>query len=61
MSAFVFVADTPFVTQPDDDGRYALPDLPAGTYTLRVWHPDLGDRSMSVSVGEGVTDQDVNL
>jgi plastocyanin len=61
MSAFVLVVDTPFVTQPDESGRYALPDLPAGAYTLRAWHPDLGDRSMSVTVGDGVTSLDVNL
>jgi hypothetical protein len=61
MSAYVLVVDSPFVTQPDEAGRYELPNLPAGKYTLRVWHPDLGDRSMAVSVGDGVTDLDVNL
>ena len=61
MSAYVLVVDSPFVTQPDEAGRYTLPDLPAGNYTLRVWHPDLGDRSTTVTVGDGVTDLDVNL
>lgn len=61
MSAYVLVVDSPFVTQPDDAGSYAFPELPNGSYTLRVWHPDLGDRSMKVTVGDGVTDFDVNL
>jgi plastocyanin len=61
MSAYVLVVDSQFVTQPDDNGAYNFPDLPNGTYTLRVWHPDLGDRSMKVTVGDGVNDLDVNL
>jgi len=61
MSAYVLVVDSPFVTQPDASGSYAFPELPNGSYTLRVWHPDLGDRSMKVTIGDGVTDFDVNL
>ena len=61
MSAYVLVVDSPFVTQPDEQGGYVFADLPNGTYTLRVWHPDLGDRSLSVTVSDGVTDFDVNL
>lgn len=61
MSAYVLVVDSPFVTQPDESGAYEFPDLPNGTYTLRVWHPDLGDRTMKVTVGDGVSDLDVNL
>jgi hypothetical protein len=61
MSAYVLVVDSPFVTQPDESGSYDFPELPAGTYTVRIWHPDLGDRSMKVTVGDGITDFDVNL
>jgi hypothetical protein len=61
MSAYILVVDSPFVTQPDQAGRYEIPNLPAGKYTLRVWHPDLGDRSMAVTVGDGATDLDVTL
>jgi plastocyanin len=61
MSAYVLVVDTPFVTQPDENGAFQFPDLPDGTYTLRVWHPDLGDRSVKVTVGDGANDIDVNL
>jgi plastocyanin len=61
MSAYVLVVDSPFVTQPNDSGNYDFPELPPGKYTLRVWHPDLGDRSMTVTIGDGITDFDVNL
>jgi plastocyanin len=61
MSAYVLVVDSPFVTQPDESGAYAFTDLADGSYTLRVWHPDLGDRTAKVTVGAGVTDLDVNL
>jgi plastocyanin len=39
MTAFVFVADTPFVAQSDKDGRALVADLPPGSYTAQVWHP----------------------
>jgi plastocyanin len=61
MSAYVLVVDTPFVTQPDDDGTYSFSDLPSGTYTLTVWHPDLGERTLNVTVDDGPTRLDVNL
>jgi len=61
MSAYVLVVDSPFVTQPDAAGDYALKALPNGNYTLKVWHPSLGERSMKVSVNDGVTTADVNL
>lgn len=61
MSAYVLVVDTPFVTQPDDNGTYSFADLPEGTYTLKVWHPNLGERSMKISIEDGVTQTDVNL
>jgi hypothetical protein len=61
MSAYVLVVDTPFVTQPDEKGSYAFPELPEGTYTLKVWHPNLGERSMKVTIEDGVTETDVNL
>jgi hypothetical protein len=35
--------------------------VPNGNYTLKVWHPDLGDRSVKASVGDGVTRLDVNI
>ncbi len=61
MSAYVLVVDTPFVTQPDENGEFVLSNVPNGDYTLKVWHPDLGDRTVKTSVGDGVTKLDVSL
>jgi hypothetical protein len=40
MTAWVFVADTPWFARSGDDGKAAT-DVPAGNYVLRLWHPDL--------------------
>jgi plastocyanin len=49
MTAFVFVADTPFVALSDRDGRALIANLPPGAYGARVWHPLLA-RSSDVAV-----------
>jgi plastocyanin len=38
MSAVVLVLDNPHFASPDADGRYTIPRLPAGDYTLVAWH-----------------------
>lgn len=38
MVAHVLVVDSDFSAHPDDDGRFSLDGLPAGTGTLTVWH-----------------------
>src|SRR5262245_39539044 len=50
MAAFILVLPNPAFVRPDDQGAFALPDLPAGTYTLKVWHPDLPEMSRAVAV-----------
>lgn len=41
MVAWVLVLDTPWSTQTNALGQARLPDVPAGTHKLLVWHPDL--------------------
>ena len=41
MSAYVFVSDTPYYSVTNDSGFAVLEDLPAGRYTVEVWHPRL--------------------
>jgi hypothetical protein len=36
--AWIYVSDHPYVTVTDAQGRFELSDIPAGIYTLRVWH-----------------------
>jgi plastocyanin len=62
MAAFIVVVPNRFYTQPDADGGYALPDLPAGRYTVRVWHPDHPEARHEVVVSDGAsTALDVTL
>jgi plastocyanin len=44
MSGWIFVFDHRLHAVTDDRGRFALPPVPAGRYTLRVHHPDSGLR-----------------
>lgn len=41
MITYVYVADTPFVTQTGADGGGQITGVPAGSYTVSVWHPQL--------------------
>jgi plastocyanin len=50
MAAFVLVLANHAFAQPGSDGSYALPDLPAGTYSVKVWHPDFGELHRDVEV-----------
>jgi len=50
MAAFILVLPNPAYARPDDQGAFALPDLPPGTYTLKVWHPDLPELTRTVEV-----------
>jgi len=61
MSAFIYVADTPYITQPGKDGSYSIKDVPEGTYTVRVWHPEHGESSDVVTIGNGATRHDINM
>ena len=52
MEAFVLVLPHSGFTRPRASGAYALPDVPAGHYTVTVWHPDLGTQACEVDVPE---------
>jgi plastocyanin len=52
MEAFILVLGHHGFTRPKPSGEFRLPDLPAGTYLLHAWHPDLGEQTVSVEVPE---------
>jgi polysaccharide lyase family 4-like protein len=52
MLGFVHVFDHPFFAVTDDRGVFSIPDVPAGTYTLKAWHEDAGVSSREVIVSE---------
>jgi plastocyanin len=41
MLGYVYVADTPFFGKSPKDGKILIADVPAGEYSVRVWHPDM--------------------
>jgi hypothetical protein len=53
MKAFVAVTDHPYHSVTDIDGTYEIRDLPPGSYTLRIWHEELGSREQPVKIEAG--------
>ena len=53
MTAYVHVLSHPFFAVTGDDGSFTIKDLPAGTYTVEVWHEKLGTQTMQVTVADG--------
>jgi len=42
MSGYMRVFDHPYFALTDEDGKFELPNPPAGKYRLKVWHPASG-------------------
>jgi plastocyanin len=51
--AYVSVMDHPFFAVTDEFGRFEIRGLPAGTYTLVVWHERLGEQQVEITLGAG--------
>jgi len=52
MSAYVLVRDNPFWARPAADGRFEIPDVPAGDWVLKAWHERSVEASQRVLVPE---------
>ena len=50
MRAWVGVVNHPYFAVTGADGAFALPGLPAGTYTIEAWHEAAGAQSGTVTV-----------
>ena len=53
MGAHIVVTDTPFVAVTDENGAFSIEGVPAGTYTVSIWHETFGEQTQQVTVTEG--------
>lgn len=53
MQAYVWSLPHPYGAVTDVSGAFAMEDVPAGSYTLRVWHEALGEKEIPVTVSGG--------
>ncbi len=52
MSAWIYVAPTPYTAVTKSNGQYALNHLPAGRYRVSVWHPGFPVQSKIITVSQ---------
>ena len=50
MTAFVIAVKTPYFTQAGTDGRFSIDKVPAGKYTIHVWHDRGGEQTTDLTV-----------
>lgn len=55
MNAFLWVVETPFAQVLDGRTGLEFTEVPAGSYLLKLWHPETGERSFPVTIGDGPT------
>jgi plastocyanin len=50
MGSWVSVMSHPFFAVTGTDGKFTIPNLPAGTYEIEAWHEKLPGKTVSVTV-----------
>jgi plastocyanin len=53
MSAYILVLDSPYYVQPDEHGNYLIENIPAGVYTIKVWHERFRIRERAITITPG--------
>lgn len=62
MTGFVVVVPTNWYAQARGDGRWSIEHVPAGRYTLHVWHERGAERTVPVTVAaDGADAQEIQL
>jgi plastocyanin len=51
MRAYIGVVSNPYYAVSDSSGRFKIPNLPAGTYTIVAWHEKFGIQRQIITVG----------
>ena len=55
MQAFIRVDTHPFHAVTDPDGHFRIPDIPAGSHDLEIWHEKLGRQRKTIRIEAGKT------
>ncbi len=55
MAGYIHVLANPYFAITGDDGTFTIKDLPAGTYTVELWHEKLGVQDQTITVKDGET------
>ena len=55
MQGHGLAVDNPYYAITGLEGRFAITDLPAGTYRIKAWHPILGEHAQEVTVAANGT------
>jgi len=53
MRGYFAVLRTNYFAVTGEDGRFRLPELPPGNYTVTAWHEVFGTQSKEITVGAG--------
>ena len=53
MQAYFVVLKTSHFAVTGQDGRFALPSLPSGKYTITAWHEIYGTQSQEITIADG--------
>lgn len=53
MGAYIAVLDHPFFSISNEKGEFSLENLPAGTYTLELWHEVYGTQNKEITIKDG--------
>jgi plastocyanin len=62
MEAYIVALETPYFAVSAKDGSYEIKNVPAGKYTLKIWHKRLKGSSVTVKVpAKGVATADFQL
>lgn len=54
MNATILILDNPYFTVPDDQGNYAIKNVPRGTYTVKFWYGRelVGSETVTLKAGD---------
>ena len=55
MQGHGLAVDNPYYAITGLEGTFTIPDLPAGTYRIKAWHPILGEQEQQVTVAANST------